>query len=516
MRRNQDSREISLFTVVEAIFRHIALFLVVAVGVLALALWWIFYTPRKYESQASILVQNARSNILISAGSNNGPTMVKDVTEEELNSELEVLTSKDLLDEVIEPGWKSKLRSDYSADQLKEHEDAVMSLSHRLDTSVVRKSHVLLVTLTAPTPQAAQEQMQHLIAAFIARQRQIGRPAGVTHFFAEQAARYKDELAAAQAELAEFQVQQNMVSVNDRESTLSSTLSTAEALRRDADAQIGDLETRIQTDTALLAKLDPRQTTVEHTAPLSGALDTLTTQLVTLKNQRTDLLNKFHPTDRMVTDVEAQIAETEAGIRAATAAKSQDASTNINPTWQQLETDMTMTRAQLSGVRARREVLTTQIGQMHESLDSAEGLSPEFTALQHKVTELDNNYQTYLQKRDEAEIADSMDRQDLLNFAVVESPTYSAVPVHPKPKRDTLLGVVTALLLGGIAVFLLESTRDTVANAYELERWSRYPVLATVPLTEDADLFSVPHSSGAAARDKADREIQGNATRVAV
>ena len=61
-------RELSLFILVEALFRHLKFFLVVAGLVFALALCWIFLTPRKYESQASILVQNARSNVLITAG----------------------------------------------------------------------------------------------------------------------------------------------------------------------------------------------------------------------------------------------------------------------------------------------------------------------------------------------------------------------------------------------------------------------------------------------------------------
>ena len=72
----------------------------VAGAIFGLALCWIFATPRKYDSHASILVQNARSNVLITAGNTSGPTEMKDITEEELNSELEVLTSRDMLDEV--------------------------------------------------------------------------------------------------------------------------------------------------------------------------------------------------------------------------------------------------------------------------------------------------------------------------------------------------------------------------------------------------------------------------------
>ena len=64
------------------------LFLLVAGVTFALALAWMFATPRQYESHSAILVQNARSNVLITAGNTDGPTEMRDVTEEQLNSDV--------------------------------------------------------------------------------------------------------------------------------------------------------------------------------------------------------------------------------------------------------------------------------------------------------------------------------------------------------------------------------------------------------------------------------------------
>jgi len=498
---------------VEALFRHLKLFMLVAGAVFALALLWIFATPRKYQSNASILVQNARSNVMITASNADGPMEVRDVTEEQLNSEVEVLNSRDLLDEVVKAGWNSKPRSSYSKAELQAHEKAVGNLSRRMGAGVARKSNVLLVTVTAPDPAQAQSELQRLLTAFIARQRQISRPPGAAKFFAQQAERYKSELAQAQMALAAFQNQQQLVNVSDREATLSGNVTGGESARRDVDVQISDLQKRIQADAALLETLPPRQETQEHVTPLSGALDQLTTQLVTLKNQRTELLNKYPPTDRAVRQIELQILETEAGIREASSPRTHDASSDVNPTWQQLQTDLTMLRSNLSGLRARRAALSSQIANQQSALNSTENLSPTFTTLQSKVNELETNYQTYLHKRDEAEIADSMDRQDLMNFAVVEAPTYSSLPVHPKPVRDMFLGMLTALLLAAIAAFLVESTRETAGTAAELEQWSRYPVLATVPWTYQAELPELSNSSPSSLnrRDKSEADIAANA-----
>jgi hypothetical protein len=101
---------------------------------------------------------------------------------------------------------------------------------------------------------------------------------------------------------------------------------------------------------------------------------------------------------------------------------------------------------------------------------------------------------------------------------VVQSPTLEFKPVHPRPVRDTLVGMITALLLGGVAVFLAESSRDTFANAAELERFTHYPNLATVPRTKSAGAagLTVPSSRTGSATASASEPAPGAAEGAAV
>ncbi len=481
-----DAPELSLLSLANAMLRQWKWFLIPAGFALLLGLFWIFGTPPAYQSNASILLQNARGSMLISAGSSDAPTVMQEVTQEQLNSELEVLKSTDLLDEVVEPGWRSKPLSTYSVGEARAHEAAVAALSGRLDVSVARQSHVLLLKLSDRSPETAQRKLQRLLQAFLARQRQIGRPPGATQFFADQADTYRVELAEAQAALARFQQQHGMVTVAESETTISGQVAAENNQLREINSQISGLQHEIATEAEVLKKLPLRQVTVEHTAPLSGALDQLTTQLLTLQNQRVQLLTKFKLDDRLVQQVDTQIAQTEASIHTATSTTTQDTSSDISPTWQHLQTAYTQNQATLSGLQARGQQLAAQIASLRKNLSQSESVLPDFSSLQHRVTELDANYQLYVQKRNEAQIADAMDRQDLLNFAIIESPTFSVQAVHPKPRRDMVLNLVTACFLGAIGVFLAESARNTVACAGELECLTQFPVLATLPLDEDA------------------------------
>jgi hypothetical protein len=119
---------------------------------------------------------------------------------------------------------------------------------------------------------------------------------------------------------------------------------------------------------------------------------------------------------------------------------------------------------------------------MQDHLSGVEGSTVAFNTLKQKVVDLENNYQLYTQKRDEAEIADAMNANRLLNVAVAQDPTYSVLAYSPKPLLDMVLGTFTALFFASFLVFFIEMGRNTFASGAEVTRAAHLPVLAEVPL----------------------------------
>jgi hypothetical protein len=106
------------------------------------------------------------------------------------------------------------------------------------------------------------------------------------------------------------------------------------------------------------------------------------------------------------------------------------------------------------------------------------------------VQELENNYQFYTRKTNEARIADAMN-QELNNVAVVERPTFSTRPYRPQVLLNFALGLVTALLFAFTAVFIAELGHDTVATPAELEAISSADVLAAAKLAPRRRRFTI-------------------------
>ena len=82
-------------------FRHKRSFLLCFCGILAGSVVAMFLVPPTYESKSQILVKRERVDPVVSAEKNNPLQVREDVTEEEINSEAELITSEDVLRKAV-------------------------------------------------------------------------------------------------------------------------------------------------------------------------------------------------------------------------------------------------------------------------------------------------------------------------------------------------------------------------------------------------------------------------------
>jgi len=479
---------------VEALFRHRTLFLWVAGTVLAATVVITLLTPKSYQSEMNILVRNARPEYLISPERSNGLPVPTDVTEERINSEIEVLRSRDIADVVVDPGWSA---SGKSASAINAREKAILDFAKHLTVEPLRKSNVIHVTYVAGSPREATDTVERLLAAFLAKQHEIERSTGASSFFANEATRYKNELDQAQQDLAGYQQNKQIVSLNDKETTLENQITALEDEIRSTQVQLTEANERVASDKHQLAMLPARMPTQQRSVPNTQAVEQLTAILTNYQNKRTELLTRFQPTERLITEVDQQIATTTAALANARATNGQESTTDVNPVYQQVKALLATSTTDLAALRGKLADLTAQHARLRQQLDDVEGSTVDYTTLQARVTELQTNYQLYSQKKNEAQISDAMDQQQLVNVAVAERPTFSAKTYRPQILLNLVLGALTAIFLGVCAVFYAELGRETISAPYDLEAISRVPVLATVPLiTESFPSFS-PGRGGA-------------------
>lgn len=472
----------SIRPIVAAACRHHRLWIVVVLVVMCITLLYVGLAPRRYMSQMDILVQNKRGDEQITPSRINGEITINGVTEEQINSEIQLLTSRSLANDVVTPGWSSRPEATIAPAQLKAHDKAVSDFEKHLTVSMVRKSNVIQVSYVASDPKTATDMLNRLLTAFLKKQQDIAQPPGTSEFFAQKAAGYKQQLDQAQQQLAAYQQQNDIVSLPDSEQTINRQIDDAQTELRATDAQISELSQQIGSQIVHLKAIPSRQTTQVRTIPNDYSVERLNTMLAELENQRTALLTKFTENDRLVQQINHQIADTKAALQKAQQMSSQEHDTNVNPVWQSVSGAIIQNETEREALKGKRAALAKQISTLQSQLSGVEGSTVEFNTLRQNVADLQNNYQLYVQKRDEAQIADEMNANRLLNVAVLQNPTFSIIPYSPKPVVDAVLGTFTAMFFASFLVFFAEIGRNTFASAAEVEGALQFSVFAEVPL----------------------------------
>ena len=193
--------------------------------------------PRQYEAHMKILVKNERANMVVSGGVNAESVSPGEVSETEINTEIELLNSGDLLRQVVSAGGleRSETRGQTSAAQHPELtlENAVSRLQHALKISPVRKAAIIEVHYATGDPHQAVAVLRQLAVSYLEAHLRVHGTPGTHEFFLRQTAHYQSELNDVENKLRDFRLKNDIVLFAEQKS---------ETLRRASESS----STRVQ------------------------------------------------------------------------------------------------------------------------------------------------------------------------------------------------------------------------------------------------------------------------------
>ena len=478
---------ISLRDGAAALFRRKGLVIFIFAAVVIGTAIVTFLLPNKYDSRMKILVKNQRVDVAITpeqTGGASAPMIENEVSENQINSEIELLTSKDLLTQIVnecglangEKGWLSR-----PAPQAVIVEDAVNRLAKDLVITPVRKANVITVSYSSHSPQVAAAVLNKLGELYLEKHLKLNHPAGASDFFTQRADEYRTQLKQAEQQLTDFQQGNNLVVLSQQKDLTLQKTADAKTKLLESETALSEATNRIAKVEQQLAVLPKRVVTQSKQLPNQYSAERLNTMMVELQNRRTQLLTKFRPEDRLVREVDEQIRTTREALMKAEQKTAVEENTDLNPLRQSLETEFSRARLDQAGARARRDTLAGQLLQYEGALKKLEGDTTKHNDLQRQVKEAEDNYQLYAKKREEARIGDELDRQKITNVSIAESATAAQIPSSPNRPVNLVLGIVLAGFLSVGCVFTAEMLSDAVYTPRQLEALTGGNVLATVP-----------------------------------
>jgi uncharacterized protein involved in exopolysaccharide biosynthesis len=466
------------------LFRQRKLFLGISGLVFVLAVVYAL-AGLSYRSQLRVLVRRGRSDPPVAAQENAPPDFSRvEVTEEELNSEVELLKDDDVLRRVAEANnlaahdWLRWLRP--HEEQAARVERAAKRLGNRLKVESIKKTNLIAVSYDAADPQLAAQVMRSLASVYLEKHTQVHRPAGQLHFFDQQTGESRQQLEEAKQQLVAFTNDHSVVMAAQQRDLALQRLDAEEAIYKQTQVQISETAKRLQELNVQLAKLPPRTTTQVRTADNPELLRALKASLLDLELRKTQLLTKFEPTHRLVQEADQQIAQAKSAIAAEDVTPVRDETTDKDADYEWARAELQKAQVEMKGLEARAATtsahLTEYRTQARQLGDDA--ITQDDLASREKAAE--DNYLLYVKKREEARMGDALDEGGIVNVAIAEQPVVPALPVWP-PGLIVLVGFVAALTSGTGAAFAADYVDPALRTPEEVLTCLEIPVLASIP-----------------------------------
>ncbi len=479
------------------LFRHRRLLVSTFLFLLLLAVLGLILVPKDYEATMKILVKRERVDTAVSPGREAVLANPGDVTEEELNSEVELLKSRDLLEKVVlacdlqnakSHSLLSRLFPATTADVEAGREEnekkisrAVQTLANKLQVEPLKKTDLIQVTYDALDPQLAARVLTVLGNLYLEKTVAVHRPPGAFEFFQKQSQHYEQDLHAAEAQLADFDHDKGVVDPQTEKQITLQKLAEFEANFNATRVSIGEAEKRTQTIEQQLTSTPQQSLSQVRTADNPYLLQQLKTTLLDLELKRTALLEKFEPDYRPLQELQKQIVQTIDTITKAEKSPDREETTDRNPSYEWLRAELTKSNADLATLHARASGTLSVIRQYRSNLGEMDLNGAAQENLIREVKETEGNYLLYVQKREEARIGDALDRQRILNVAIAEAATVPAFPAHPHWAITLLLGFLLACLISPGVAFAVDYLDPSLRTPDEVREILHIPVLAALP-----------------------------------
>jgi uncharacterized protein involved in exopolysaccharide biosynthesis len=465
--------------------------ILVSIGMMTITLLVAFLMPRKYLSHLKILVKNERANSLINVGERTqGVVYINDVSEAQISTEIELLTSGDLLRDVVARCGLAELVSKKVTDPEKRVEIAINDLRKSLTVAAEHRSNVIGITYASRDPKLSARVLQAISDIYLNSHLLLHGAPGSYEFFNGMWEDASSQLNKADNELANLRATQHIVSLQEDKNVLLQHVSDLQIRLAEsrAAAQKNQREAVVYKDS--IAHMNPSVERERRSIPNQTAIEQLSTLLVTLQNKRAELTTRYQPEDRLVKELDAQIIQTQEAIEKARNSPSQEIASGTNPTFQNTEENYVHANATYLGSIAEATSLNAAISSERARLAEMNSITAQYDDLVRKRDELARLRENYRKGRDEAYVDESLDKKKLSNVAIVESPVPERLSVLPH--RGMILGVgfIWSLLAGLLTAFALEFSRPRVYSSLELEQTVSVPLLAAVPQNAPLSLIT--------------------------
>jgi len=441
-------------------------FVIAVVAVQAVAFAW----PGTYEAHAAVLLQKTRLTGGVDADPKQPTTVVSGtVSDEEVNSEVAVLTSRQVLEptmkatglDTIPPPWYIRavfapLRAyerayawAHGTPNPTQAQRALSGLINSVAVDRMKESNILVVSYGAGDPRFAEVVLNELLKHYLDRHVAVHSQMDVQPFFTTQATVLQKEVTDLQEQLqtlkalvgvADFNVEREIVMRQD--ASLREEELLLQRQLRQLDGKIAAVQRTIGSGPGWTRTLTTRK-------PASQAMDTFRSQLLQLELDQIRLESRFTDASPLVIENRAKLDAAHRAMEQERAIVDEESTTGEHPTLLALQQDVARTTADRAGTAERLGAVQGQLRQSRERIALIEAKASEPDRLDLQLRSAKDRYLMYLDRTEKARVDAALDRSQVANVSIVQHANASLKPIRPQRLITLIVSIV-----GGLAIAL--------------------------------------------------------------
>lgn len=430
----------------QAVIRHRKIGLRFFLAVIAVTVLFAIFAPRRYQSEGKLFIRLGRENAMLDATVTLGqnPTVAVPLSREnEINSEVEILRSRAIVEQVVDAlGPEEIIGSD-------NREKVIHRVTKMLDVEPAKKSSVIAITYRGNSPEQCRAVVAKLIDIYIEEHSRLNRPHGSYQFFVEQTERLRKELSARETELRNLKNETGLAS--------------PEAQRKQIVVRIGRLEDDLlkteesrAVEEANVRKLRAMRssmpdTQVEETEGFGDeGTNRMRERFYALQLQEKEAQSKY-------TDKHPKMRQIREQISAARKILEQEEKTLKQVTrvpgrlHQEASLALLEAEPKLASLEARSSRLNNQLAEVRGTIRKLNEGELRVAETLREVDLLEASYRKYSANLEQSRIDRQLEVQKMSNIGVVQPASLEPKPISPRIALTLLLGLAVATL-GGVAL----------------------------------------------------------------
>jgi succinoglycan biosynthesis transport protein ExoP len=475
---------------VHGIFRRWKLILGAYVGLVLMAVFGVFVIPPTYRAAGKILFTTDRADISTSADRGTELVRTSQVSESEMNSQLQILRSRELIDGVLaemqppkeeeEPppqdeSWLGRMlrapvtlaRTAYKRlhglDNLKGDDPLywrARGVLQHLQISNEKPSNIVEIGYVSSDPAWAQEFVNRLMQSYVEHHAKMQQISEAQDFFTSQSELLRQKLSASEAELQKARERAGSLAgqqaeVHERLNEFNADLSRARIARSEQEQRVAFLE---QT--------------------LNGAKDgkVATPELLELEAKRADLIGKYKPDSERVKAIDSQIERLRraiSGYDTITAGASGEGGGT--------GTDLVAARATLASLKGREDALEKTAEKYRKQAEFLDSQGFDLARLERQVKLDEETYTSYVRSAEQSRLSNAMEQSKLLRLRIIEPAELPLEAVAPKKGQIILFALVGGLLLSLGLGLARDHFDTTIKSSADVRRYANLDTLVSLP-----------------------------------